>query len=82
MRALLLAALVLAPGLAAADTVTGRVLAFDRVAKVIVFEDRSVWKLGAAEVPEGVEAGDMVTIDYTSAGDSGVGEAIRVALAE
>ena len=82
MRALLLATLLAAPGVAAADLVTGTVLAYDRVAKVIVFEDRTVWKLGKAEVPDGIEAGMRVTIDFTSAGDSGVGRVDKVLIAE
>lgn len=63
---------------------TGKVLAYDRVARVIVFADRSVWNIGAVEVPEGVEAGVTVTIDYTSTGDSGIGigKANRVTIEE
>ena len=78
MRPLLLAALLLVPAAARADLVTGTILAYDRVAQVIVFVDRSVWRIGAVEVPEDLEAGDVVTIDYTSAGDSGVGKVNRV----
>ncbi len=80
MRPALLAALLLAPAAAMADEVTGTILAYDRVAGVIVFEDRTVWAIGAVEVPEGLEAGDVVTIDFTSAGDSGIGRANAVTL--
>ncbi|WP_299816903.1 hypothetical protein [uncultured Jannaschia sp.] len=60
---------------ALADEVSGTILAYDRQANVIVFSDRSVWELGDLEVPEDLEAGDRVTIDFTSAGDSGIGKA-------
>ena len=51
---------------AMADTVSGTVLAFDRVAQVIVLEDKSVWSLadGGAAAPEGLVAGDTVTIEF------------------
>ncbi|WP_299836450.1 hypothetical protein [uncultured Jannaschia sp.] len=63
---------------ALADQTTGTILAYDREANVIVFNDRSVWELGDLEVPDDLEAGERVTIDFTSAGDSGIGKANAV----
>lgn len=74
MRALaltLLLASTSAPALA--DETTGTVLAFDRFAKVLVMEDKTVWEIGdATAVPAGIKAGDRITITFTSAGDAGV----------
>ena len=69
----LLALLAATPALA--DSTTGTILAYDRKANVIVFNDRSTWELGDLVVPEDLEAGDRVTISFTSAGDSGIGKA-------
>lgn len=59
-----------------ADTTGGVVVAFDRVDRILVLDDKTVWDLAPAGdlVPEGLSAGDKVTIDYDSAGDSGVGK--------
>lgn len=59
-----------------ADTTGGVVVAFDRVDRILVLDDKTVWDLTPAGnlVPEGLSAGDKVTIDYDSAGDSGVGK--------
>lgn len=68
-----LAALVAAPALA--DTVTDTVLAFDRQAKIIVLEDKTVFTLveGDAAAPDGLKAGDVVTITFESLGEDGYG---------
>ncbi len=67
------AALLAAPVLA--DEVTDTVLAFDRKAGLIVLVDKTVFTLTKtdAEAPEGLKAGDTVTIVYQSRGDDGVG---------
>jgi hypothetical protein len=58
---------------ALADTTTGTIVAFDRVANVIVMEDKTIWQLSAdTVVPEGLLAGDSITITFTSLGDDGV----------
>ncbi len=57
-----------------ADETTGEILAYDRVARVIVLTDNTVWQLGeATATSDDLVAGDEVTIVFTSAGDSGVG---------
>lgn len=67
---------------ASADTITGRVLAFDRQDLVLVLEDKTVWSLSnpALVLPEGLSAGTIVTIDYQSAGDDGFIKANKVTL--
>lgn len=73
MRTLIVTTLAaLAPVVAIADETAGTVLAYDRVANVIVLEDKSVWSLETlAEVPAELAAGQHVTIDFKSNGDNG-----------
>ena len=72
MRALMFAFLLLATP-ALADETAGTILAFDRVAKVIVLEDKTIWPVGeATELSEDLVAGDKVTIVYVGGGDTGV----------
>ena len=62
-------ALLAAPPLAiASDAIEGTVLAFDRVARVLVMSDRSVVPLDnlRGEVPEDLVAGDRVAVSYES----------------
>jgi len=61
---------------ALADSTSGVVIAFDRVDHVLILDDKTVWDPSPAGdlVPEGLRAGDQVTIEYNSAGDSGVGK--------
>lgn len=75
MRILLITALTLAAAPAFADSVTGTILAYDRQANILVFDDKTVWELGKLLVPADLVAGDRVTLDYTSAGDNGIGKA-------
>jgi len=67
---------------ALADTTGGVVVAYDRVDHVLVLDDKTVWDLTPAGdlVPEGLSAGDKVTIDYDSAGDSGVGKITTISI--
>lgn len=76
----LLASLLATPALA--DTTGGVVVAYDRVDHVLVLDDKTVWDLTPAGdlVPEGLSAGDKVTIDYDSAGDSGVGQITAISI--
>ena len=74
MRTLLLAVTLLAAAPALADETTGTILAYDRLASRVVLNDRTVWELGTTLVPADLAAGDVVTIAYNSAGDSGVGK--------
>jgi hypothetical protein len=82
MRKFCLAALVLlvtaVPALA--DSVKGSILAFDRVARVIVLDDKTVWPLGPAEIemPGDLKAGDVIVIEFKSEGDSGLGKVISI----
>ncbi|MEM5493808.1 hypothetical protein [Hoeflea sp. AS16] len=69
----ILGSILVTPALA--DTTGGVVVAYDRVDHVLVLDDKTVWDLAPAGdlVPEGLSAGDRVSIDYDSAGDNGVG---------
>jgi hypothetical protein len=74
MRAFLIASLVLCAAPALADETEGTVLAFDRVANVLVLDDKTVWSLGAkTEVSPDLMAGDVVKIIYVGGGDAGIG---------
>ena len=76
MRLLSLSAFMLATALvvpAYADSTNGTILAYDRVANVIILTDKSVWSLGPTlTVPEDLKAGDTITLTFNSAGDEGV----------
>jgi len=67
---------------ALADTTGGVVVAYDRVDHVLVLDDKTVWDLTPAGdlVPEGLSAGNKVTIEYDSAGDSGVGKITAISI--
>ncbi|MGR3271763.1 hypothetical protein DU478_19890 [Thalassococcus profundi] len=75
MRSLIAAALLAVTAVPAfADSTQGTVLAYDRVANVIVLEDKTVWSLETLKtVPEGLKAGDTVEINFTSNADNGWG---------
>jgi len=75
LRSLVFAATVFTALPAFADSVTDTVLAFDRQAGVIVLADKSVFSLTASDAmePEGLLAGDTVTITYDSLGEDGYG---------
>lgn len=76
----LLASLIVTPALA--DSTMGVVVAFDRVDHVLVLNDKTIWDLTSAVdlIPEGLRAGDQVTIEYVSAGDSGVGKIVAIVI--
>lgn len=76
----LLGSMLATPALA--DTAGGVVVAYDRVDHVLVLDDKTVWDLTSASdmVPEGLSAGDNVTIEYDSAGDSGVGKITAISV--
>ncbi|MFD1344299.1 hypothetical protein [Litorisediminicola beolgyonensis] len=73
MRPLLAAALILSAAAPAfADNTQGKVLAYDRVAKLLVLEDKTVWSLETlAEAPADLAAGREVTIEFHSNADNG-----------
>jgi hypothetical protein len=77
----LVVSVVAAP--AFADSVKGSILAFDRVAGIIVLNDKTVWPLGdaAKTLPEGLKAGDTIEIDFTSAGENALSTVNSVTLA-
>ena len=55
-----------------ADQTSGTIIAYDRLANVIVFKDKSVWTLDAKTmVPSDLQAGDTVTLPFNSDGDNG-----------
>ena len=76
VKAVLASAILVASFSAAlADRVVGKILAFDRQAKLIILEDKTVWTLaGAADnaVPADLKSGDRVEINYESGGDDGL----------
>ncbi|MDQ2091659.1 hypothetical protein [Marimonas arenosa] len=74
MRILLASALLAVATPVMADETTGTVLAFDRVAGIVVLTDKTVYSLELlGEVPvENLVAGDMVTIDFESIGEDGI----------
>lgn len=73
MRTLLLASLLLCASPTFADETSGQILAFDRVAKIIVLDDKTTWQVeDATEISDGLMAGDTVKIIYVGGGDSGI----------
>lgn len=52
----------------AADVTVGTVLVHDRMAKILVLTDRTIWPLELVKsaVPDGLKAGDRVEIEYES----------------
>lgn len=67
-----------------ADSVTDTVLAFDRKANLIVLEDKTVFTLaqGDAVAPDGLKAGDVVTITYDSLGEDGYGVVTSITVSQ
>lgn len=84
VRTLILAGSLCYATTALADQVSGDVLAFDRMAGIIVLADRSVWSLrdGQGTAPDDLEAGDRVTIDFQTISDNGVGRILAVSIVE
>ena len=73
MRTLIAAALLAAATPALADTTAGTVFTYDAKSMTLTMEDNSVWQLDETTVlPETLETGDKVVIDFTSDGDNGV----------
>lgn len=73
MRALLIALSLILATPVLADETTGTILAFDRVAKIVMLEDKTIWPLGeGTEVAADLVAGDKVKIIYVGGGDAGV----------
>lgn len=71
IRIVLLATIAATPALA--DETTGEILAYDRLANVLVMRDRTVWELGTELlVPADLQAGDRVRLVYESAGEDGL----------
>jgi hypothetical protein len=70
---LLSAALGLAALPAFADQSQGTILAFDRLAHVIVLTDKTVWNLPSDMVlPGDLAQGDQVLFDFESGGENGI----------
>jgi len=58
---------------ALADETEGHVMAFDRVANIIVLTDKTVWQLSAdMTMPSDLASGDRVLLDFVSEGEEGV----------
>ena len=74
-RTILAAALLCAPALAPAmaDEAEHTILAYDRLANIVVMRDRSVYELPAElMVPADMKSGDRVRVVYQSAGEDGI----------
>jgi hypothetical protein len=70
---LLMAGLLATPALA--DETEGLILGFDRVDRIIVLEDKTVWQLPESiDVPADLGRGDRVLIDFDSEGEDGISE--------
>lgn len=66
-----------------ADETTGEILAYDRLAKVLVLTDKTVWQLDdATELSADLVAGDSVRIVFTGGGESGIGPVASVTRVE
>ncbi|WP_317054870.1 hypothetical protein [Roseovarius rhodophyticola] len=58
---------------AVADETEGLILSFDRVDRIIVMTDMTVWELPASvETPDDLARGDRVHMVYDSAGEDGL----------
>jgi len=63
-----------------ADQVVGTILAFDRVDHIIVLDDKTIWTIAADFVlPDGLAAGDSITIDFQGAAENGIGKILTIA---
>lgn len=66
--ALILAGLLVTPALA--DETEGLVLAFDRVDRVLVLTDKTVWEMPSSlATPEDLGRGDRILIEFASASE-------------
>ena len=66
-----------------ADETTGTVLAYDRVAGVIVLTDNTVWELpGDLTLPDDLVAGDVILIDFTGGGENGIADIASITRSE
>ena len=73
MRLALALLLTLPAGLAAADETTGEILAYDRLAHILVMRDRTVWTLpDDLMVPADLKSGDRIRVVYKTAGEDGL----------
>lgn len=70
--AALIAASLAAP--AFAGETDGTIVAYDRVAKVVVLDDMTIYSLqeGGYQAPAELSAGDEVTVDFVSTGEDGI----------
>lgn len=57
-----------------ADETSGTIVAFDRVDRIIVLDDKTVWSFyDKTELSPDLVAGHRVKITYTGAADAGIG---------
>lgn len=62
-----------------ADQVVGTILAYDRVDHIIVLDDKTIWTIPADFVlPDGLAAGDSITIDFQGAAENGIGKILTL----
>ena len=73
-------ALISSTAPAFADQVVATILAFDRVDHIIVLDDKTIWTIAADLVlPDGLAAGDSITIDFQGAAEHGIGKILMIA---
>lgn len=66
LSAAIVSALLSLSAPAFADSMTGTVAAFDRLAGIIVMTDKSIFSLDGAivDIPPNLSAGDKITVDF------------------
>ncbi|MEQ8778366.1 MAG: hypothetical protein RIE06_01800 [Roseibium album] len=73
LLALLIAGSLMAPALA--DETEGLILSFDRVDRIVVMTDMTVWQIPITiETPEDLGRGDRIHVEFDSAGEDGLTE--------
>ncbi|KAF0676396.1 hypothetical protein [Profundibacterium mesophilum] len=78
------AAALLTAAPAFADSVTGEVVAYDRVANILVLDDKTIWTLSdvGGVAPDELEAGMSVSITYEALGEDGYSKVESIVINE
>lgn len=62
-----------------ADETSGTIVAYDRLANVVVLDDKSFWKIADETlVPSDLKAGDQIKLTFQSDGDNGAKPATKL----
>lgn len=66
---------------ASADSTSGRVLSYDRVARSLVMNDRTVYTLSTeTQIPETLSAGDEISVEFQSPGEDGIAKVVSITI--